>query len=258
MSPASQEKFNRYSNAIKDAQDIPAYKLLRRIILMAIENGDWKIGDAIPAETVFAQWTGVSVGTVKKAILCLVTEGVLYRRQGSGTYVSSESFSRQLRRHYRFVDNFNNAESENSVLLHSLKVIPPHPEINKLLGLPNNGKLIEVLRIFKELDKVVVLSYSYVCEKTFSTLTTIEKQRFQTLPLYVIFEEDYQVKTIYGDELISIDTCSQSEASLLNISEQEPVLKLRLRNFSESATPYEYRESFCKLGTKSVYRHIKY
>jgi DNA-binding LacI/PurR family transcriptional regulator len=54
----------------------------------AIAGGGYEVGDRIPPETRLAGQFGVSKNTVREAVTVLVEEGVLRRRQGSGTYVA--------------------------------------------------------------------------------------------------------------------------------------------------------------------------
>ncbi len=58
-------------------------------ILEKLKSGELKPSDKLPAGAQFAQSLGVSAGTMRKALEELVAEGILVRRQGSGTYVRS-------------------------------------------------------------------------------------------------------------------------------------------------------------------------
>ncbi len=56
-----------------------------------ITSGTWPIGTRIPAEPELAELVGVGRNTVREAVQSLVHAGMLERRQGSGTYVISDS-----------------------------------------------------------------------------------------------------------------------------------------------------------------------
>ena len=57
----------------------------------AIVNGTWPVGSRIPTETDLAATLGVGRNTIREAVQSLVHSGLLARRQGSGTYVLSDS-----------------------------------------------------------------------------------------------------------------------------------------------------------------------
>ena len=88
----------------KSAQ--PLYQQLQRALRNAIENGVIAPEDALPPERDLAEMLGVSRITVRKAIDDLAEEGLLVRKQGSGTFVSNRveknfakltSFSEEMR-----------------------------------------------------------------------------------------------------------------------------------------------------------------
>lgn len=56
-----------------------------------IISGDWPVGSKIPTEPALTELLGVGRNTVREAVQSLVHAGLLVRRQGSGTYVLSDS-----------------------------------------------------------------------------------------------------------------------------------------------------------------------
>lgn len=73
-----------------DAKDhAPLYRQLQRVLRDAIANRLLGPDDALPAERDFAEELGVSRITVRKALDGLVSEGLLIRRQGAGTFVAA-------------------------------------------------------------------------------------------------------------------------------------------------------------------------
>jgi len=69
----------------------PLYEQVRQHVLDYIAEHDLKPGDAIPTEAELAVRYGVSVGTVRRALLQLVDQGILYRQPGRGTFLTEES-----------------------------------------------------------------------------------------------------------------------------------------------------------------------
>ncbi|SNS53586.1 DNA-binding transcriptional regulator, FadR family [Micrococcales bacterium KH10] len=56
-------------------------------IKQRIVDGTWPVGSRIPTETQLCELLGVGRNTIREAVHSLVHSGVLYKRQGSGTYV---------------------------------------------------------------------------------------------------------------------------------------------------------------------------
>jgi len=67
---------------------LPIYRQLKEIIKEKIGDGKFTPGDRIPTEYELCEQFEISRAPVRQALLELVNEGVLYRQQGSGTFVN--------------------------------------------------------------------------------------------------------------------------------------------------------------------------
>jgi GntR family transcriptional regulator len=74
---------------LDEASSLPLYQQLQRKLRLAIENRVLGADDALPPERDLAEELNVSRITVRKAIDGLVEEGLLIRKQGSGTFVTN-------------------------------------------------------------------------------------------------------------------------------------------------------------------------
>lgn len=66
---------------------LPLYIKISELLHREIAAGHWLPGERLPPESRLADDLGVAVGTLRKALASLEDEGLLERRQGSGTYV---------------------------------------------------------------------------------------------------------------------------------------------------------------------------
>ncbi len=67
---------------------VPIYRQLKEIIKAKIERGEFKPGMRIPTEYELCETFSISRISVRQALLELANEGLLYRRQGQGTFVN--------------------------------------------------------------------------------------------------------------------------------------------------------------------------
>lgn len=81
---------------INKKSKLPIYQQIQNEIKKDIDNAKWSVHEAIPAERQLAELFNVSRMTVRQAIQALVDDGVLYRRIGSGTYVSEEKVTENM------------------------------------------------------------------------------------------------------------------------------------------------------------------
>ena len=105
---------------------LPAYARLRDVFTSHITSGEWGPDKPIPSENVLAKNYGVSIGTVRKAVDGLVQEGLLERRQGSGTYMRRPSFDATLFRFFqiRSPDGTRSSIPSSQLLLRKVTTAP--------------------------------------------------------------------------------------------------------------------------------------
>jgi len=94
--PAS--SFSRLS----EHDSAPLYEVVKRHISEAILIGEWPSGTVIPSENALANDFGVSVGTVRRALAELVSEGMLMRRRKTGTVVTGWAPLHNLRYFFQY------------------------------------------------------------------------------------------------------------------------------------------------------------
>lgn len=75
---------------------VPKYERIKRDIISKIESGQFKPGDKIYSEGDLKKLFEVSNTTVVKALNDLVSEGLLVRRQGEGTFVRRNLLHRKV------------------------------------------------------------------------------------------------------------------------------------------------------------------
>lgn len=89
---------------VNKSSNIPLHTQLSSIIREMIETGELKEGDAIMPERELCNIQNVSRMTVNKTIVGLVTEGLLYRVQGKGTFVAKQKKKYQFSNVKGFTD----------------------------------------------------------------------------------------------------------------------------------------------------------
>lgn len=83
----------------------PKYLGMRNAIMDMVRSGHWKAGDKLPPEQQMVTMTGLSLGTVQRALRILAQEGVLERTQGRGTFIAAEHSALRDPWHFRFLDD---------------------------------------------------------------------------------------------------------------------------------------------------------
>lgn len=80
---------------------LPLYVQISELLHREVAAGHYPVGERLPVEAELAAQLGVAVGTLRKALAKLESDGMLERRQGSGTYVRSSLNSRSVYQLFR-------------------------------------------------------------------------------------------------------------------------------------------------------------
>jgi DNA-binding FadR family transcriptional regulator len=73
--------------ALKIVETQRLYRQIADQLRTAIQSGEWKVGERLPAERDLAKQLGVSRPSVREALIALEVEGFVEVRTGSGVYV---------------------------------------------------------------------------------------------------------------------------------------------------------------------------
>lgn len=247
---------SKFSHAIKLRADAsPMHYRLQQEIRRRIESGQWVPGSVIPPERKIAQESAVSLGTVRTAILNLVSEGLLYRIQGKGTLVSGTRMIRENIRYYRFAEDFGKREAVPQLKFLDLCKVEGLPEINRRLKINKGEGLYRLKRLVLISMRPAVFSVSYLPCRLFAGLEAFPRSRFEKVPLYLALEDHFGLPTLSNSELISVVPAEVEESALLRLAEGVPVLAVEMLAFTYRNRPYEYRISYCRSEGRKLLRN---
>jgi GntR family transcriptional regulator len=218
----------------------PLYYQLKEIIKLQVREKTWKFDELIPSENVLAETYDVSVGTVKKALSALVEEGILYRRQGKGTFVSRPNFKTSFIRFFRYgIKNSDLNQIPTSRVLAS-GIIKPTKRTKEVLKLNSNEKIIDIKRIRYLENTPLMVENLYLPHKIFKGFNQIDIS--QQL-LYPIYDEKYNTPIIWADEYLWPSIVNAETAAYLEIHAGDPIICIERIAYTHGDYPVEYRVS---------------
>lgn len=203
---------------------VPLYRAVEDHIRGLISSGKFIPGDLIPSERQLAQVLNVSPGTIKKAIDNLTWEGLLYRHQGKGTYVSKVDFEQSMFRFFSYGD----AEGR-PVRIHkettNRRVERGRAEICRRLHVATGTRLLYIERIGYIEDKPILVEYSWWSTEAVPGLED-ESIRVPDY-LYALVLDQFGVPVIRADETLTADVADEKTAAMINVDLGAPVIVLR-------------------------------
>jgi len=220
---------------------VPLYKEVKRQMMGALTEGEWKPGEAIPSERKLSARYGISIGTVRKAIDELVAENILIRQQGRGTYVASHNRDRMLFYFFHVVPEAGTKAYPDVRLLSLGRGKADRAEAERLAIAPADP----VLRIRNVLSlggAPIILDDIVLPVARFPGLT--ERQfRARTSTIYNLYQEAFGISVVKTSERLRAILADADAAALLALPAGAPLLQIRRVALSYHDDPVEYRVS---------------
>jgi GntR family transcriptional regulator len=216
---------------------LPAYARLRDTLAGRIANGDWTSDQPIPSEAKLAKEFSVSVGTVRKGVDGLVQEGLLERRQGSGTFVRAPSFDATLFRFFqlRQLDGSQLSIPSSRLILRSRGQAPV--EAAAALG---TDDVIKIIRLRSLSDEPVLFEEIYIPAAMFAGFEDLTETDFGPL-LYPLYFERFGVFVKRATDELGFGRATSAVATQLRLNEGDPLAVIRRTAFNLEGKPVEWR-----------------
>ena len=221
---------------LKRDSAIPLYAQLEDILKSNISNGYWKDNQMIPSENELAKTYGISRVTVRAVINSLANDGLLYRVQGKGTFVSKAKLemygpawggvSRQLIL----------AGKNISTDILDYSVTEATEGISRKLNISRESPLRYICRLRYADNEPISIHRTWIPYHLCEDLTVNDVSSKQ---LCDVMEQKYGLHSRSIKESLEVVPATQFEAKLLNIEVGAPVILMEGLGFDKNNRPYQ-------------------
>lgn len=226
---------------------LPLYYQLKEIISELIENEELQPNTPIPSERELCEYHGVSRMTVNKAIIHMVNEGLLYREQGKGTFVSKPKEKHLLSSLLGFTEDMKMMGLKVDTRILDFKKEIAGKAIQNQLKLKDQTEVFEIkrLRIVDDAPYAFETAYipAFLCEG-------LSKEQLENRSLYDVLINAYGLAMSYADQTIEPVIADEYASEVLQLEKNSIALKFTQKTFMENHVPIEY--------TRAIYRSDKY
>jgi len=230
----------------------PLHLQVEQLVRDLTKKPNYKNGELLPKEVDIASQLGISRNTVRQAISKLVIEGVLERKKGVGTKVSTQNISTQLKSWMSFTQEMKKKGID--VVNYSIEVhkVFADKEVALALQIKEGTEVLRLDRIRGDKNEPFVFFTSYLHPRIGLT----GKEDF-TRPLYEIIENDYSVSVDLSRDTMTAILATKKIAVILNIKRNEAVLHRSRIVFDPGKRPLEYSLCYYKADKFSYSIDIK-
>ncbi|MEJ1160180.1 GntR family transcriptional regulator [Prosthecomicrobium sp. N25] len=220
----------------------PLYLQLAESLRGMISDGAVRVGEALPSERELSALTGISRVTVRKAIDTLLREGLLSRRPGSGTYVSTRIEQPASLLAGFTADMRTRGSRPGSVWIEKV-VGPPTPEEAMMLAVGPGAPVVRLARVRTADDEPLAIERAVVPAALLPGVEEIGESLYEALGRR-------GNRPVRGLQRLQSSLATSAEAQLLNVPVGAAILRIERRSFLASGAPVEF--------TRSAYRGDRY
>ncbi|MHB1162022.1 MAG: GntR family transcriptional regulator [Chloroflexota bacterium] len=213
---------------------LPLYFQLRTLLLQQIESGALKPGDTMPTERELIDRFGVSRITVRQAVNSLMSDGLLYRQRGLGTFVRSNRIEQELSTLTGFSEEMLARGLTPGAKLISAEMAAPDACVASRLQLSAGQNVFRMVRVRLADGEPMAFDVNYLPPDLGERLMQENLQE----ALYTLFDR-YGVEIDWADQAIQSTPADEFVASHLGIKKGTPVLQMERVVYTVDGRPVE-------------------
>jgi GntR family transcriptional regulator len=216
---------------------LPLYHQLYEILRDSILRGDWQPGDTIPPEPGLIRRYGVSRTTVRQVLDMLVTDGLIYRQQGRGTFVAHPTVEQALVRIVSFAEDMRQRGFEPGTRVLSLDLVPAPQDIAEKLEVEPGEELARLARLRLADGEPMSIEESHLVHRY---CPGVLERDYTSVTLRETLDRDYGIRWARASQVIRAIPASKDVAQLLAIPYRSALLRIERVSYSQQNLPGEF------------------
>lgn len=226
----------------RSEEGTPLYMQLARSLREHISSGGIDPGSALPSERDLSEMAGLSRVTVRKGIEQLIDEGVLIRRQGSGTFVARRIEAPGARLSSFSDDTRSRGEAPGVVWIYKSYAQPTEEEAAALDVSPT-ALVARLGRVRLAGGEPLAIEHAVIPATFMPDLDSLGDSLYQAL-------ESHGFRPTSGTQRVRASLATPTEAGILSVEHNSEVLRIDRRTRIPDGRIVEF--------TRSVYRGDRY
>jgi len=212
---------------------------IKEILTLQISTGRWKPDQEVPTEEELCRHYGVSRGTVRRAIADLVQRGLVYRKQGRGTFVSSPKLEGSILGSYKLYRD-NGVPHDVGAKVLRCDLHRATDEVRRILQLKPRAQVFELERIRFVQDVPISLQLSYLPAEFCPGLQLSDLTHRH---LYDVLRQDYDLSLIRAEEYVEPVLADDYVAKRLSIRPGAPIFLIERHSYTFGDRVAEFRRA---------------
>lgn len=241
---------------ISRGSPVPLYHQLKQAVLERIEKGEWSAGDLIPPESALQEEYRLSRTTVREAIGQLVTDGVLCRQRGKGTFVAYPKVRHGPQRSYGLTGYLYAHGLKPGWRVLSIKVLPASLGAVQALGLEPGERVYRIERL--RLADNEAIGYHAASVPLRLGIEISEGDLLAGESSLAYLTEVHHVGISESHRILEAISATEEDGRLLGVRKGSPLLSIRRTTISDEGKPIEYLVALYRGDRFEYYVHFEH
>ncbi len=222
---------------VRRSSPIPMFEQIEAFLREAITGGSLKAHDPLPSESQLAKQWGVSRATAQKAMDHLERDGLIYRRQGKGTYVAAASTLQPFPILFSFGESLRALGHKVDTRVLQKETIRATDDVARALGVDVGRDIIVIKRLRSVDGEPVLIHTSFLDKAVFEPLLDFD---LESTPLTSAMEKVANCRVAGSRNVITIASVSADEARLLRLKGSPVVMVVQETALSDEGSVLRY------------------
>jgi GntR family transcriptional regulator len=233
---------------------VPLHQQIYEGLREKIMAGFWTADDLFPTEMKLMDDYQVSRMTIRQVMDRLVSEGLIYRQQGRGTFVSKPTLEQVLTRIISFTEDMHRRGLIPETRVLDQQVIPASEDVARALKITTGEKVAYLKRLRFANNEPMCIEESHLiyelCPEIFET-------DFAVQPLRETLESKYHIRMIKALQKIHAIVAENEIAQLLKSQPPLALLFIERTSFDEWDRPVEFLRLYFRGDRYSLYNELR-
>jgi GntR family transcriptional regulator len=194
-------------------------------------------GGRLPTERQLAETLGVSRPTLRQALELLEKDGLIERRQGSGTYVAEPRVAVDVRILVSLTRSIIASGMSPGARVLTSEVIPATRELASRFAVPPQTPLQHFERLRFADGRIVAFERSWFPASIAPNLNAFDLEHRS---IYDVLEKEYGVKLLRAEQEFDASVADDKVAGLLGCPPGAPLMVVHRLSFDFNGRPVEY------------------
>jgi len=214
-----------------------------------IEKGIYEVDEKLPSENELASKFDVSRVTVRRALQTLEGEGVIYRSQGLGSFVSDRRSRQTLVRLTDFSEDMTRAGMQASSVVVGFEQLESAGWLDERLQIKEGNRVTRIDRLRLGDQEPIAFDITWL-PLFYGQL--LDGYDLQEKTIYGIFEEEYEIPIVRGNYRIQAENADDYLADQLKVKEGTALLLIDRQSFTVQDKPVYYQKRYYR-NDKVIY-----